>query len=544
MPRVTPQTLPVPALLAGLLLLAQPGCRAGDDLSFAEAGPVAGEAGRGSFTFGAATAAAQIEEGNEHADWWVFTQPESEGGLGKGTFVGDAVEGYSRALEDLALIEELGLDAYRFSINWARIEPERDVIDATAVAHYGEVIDGLVAAGVKPMLTVHHFSSPIWVDDPRQSACPATETDTNLCGWDGPHVDAVIAELAELAGMLAAEYGDRVDEWCTVNEPINYLIAAYGIGQFPPGGNLLLGDIGNGNLEGTTRVIKNYLRAHVAIYEAIAANDTIDADGDGVAANIGLTLNINEWQPWGPDADDVMVVSEHPDDVRAAENVEYVYHHVFVDALVHGEFDNDLDRVREEAQPDWEGKIDFVGVQYYARIPVTGASSMLIPRVDGMICFAGLSALGGFGDECPSAGDATHWVPDMHYEYWEPGLYNILADFGSRWPDLPITVTESGLATHTGARRAEHVVRSLEQIAQARDEGIDVRGYYHWSLMDNFEWAEGYEPRFGLYTVDRSTFARTPTEGATLYAQITAAREITGEQRETYGGLGPMTPEE
>jgi beta-glucosidase len=131
----------------------------------------------------------------------------------------------------------------------------------------------------------------------------------------------------------------------------------------------------------------------------------------------------------------------------------------------------------------------------------------------------------------------------MRYEYWEPGLHDVLVDFSQRWPDLPLVVSESGLATQVGRRRAQHVVRSLEQIARARDAGADVRGYYHWSLFDNFEWAEGFEPRFGLYQVDYATYARTPTEGATVLGEIAGARTLTAEQRADLGGLGPMEPE-
>jgi len=131
----------------------------------------------------------------------------------------------------------------------------------------------------------------------------------------------------------------------------------------------------------------------------------------------------------------------------------------------------------------------------------------------------------------------------MQYEYYEPGLYNVLTDFAQRWPDLPLTVTESGLATETGTRRAEHIVRSLEQIHRALDDGVDVRGYYHWSLMDNFEWMLGFVPRFGLYRVDHDTYDRMPTEGATVLTDIAASRRISAAQRSQYGGLGPMTPE-
>jgi beta-glucosidase len=111
----------------------------------------------------------------------------------------------------------------------------------------------------------------------------------------------------------------------------------------------------------------------------------------------------------------------------------------------------------------------------------------------------------------------------------------VLHDFSERWPDLPLTVTESGIATQVGARRAEMLVRALEQIDKAREEGADVRGYYHWSLYDNFEWAHAFGPRFGLYTVDYTTYARTPTEGATVFGDIAGARKLTDATQETEG---------
>jgi beta-glucosidase len=136
----------------------------------------------------------------------------------------------------------------------------------------------------------------------------------------------------------------------------------------------------------------------------------------------------------------------------------------------------------------------------------------------------------------------------MRYEYQAEGLFDVLAAFHARYqttgPALPFVITEAGIATEVGTRRAENVVRTLEQISRAIDAGVDVRGYYHWSFMDNFEWAEGYEPRFGLYRVERTgTYPRTITEGGTVLGAIAAARTLTHEQRTTYGGVGPMTPE-
>ena len=147
---------------------------------------------------------------------------------------------------------------------------------------------------------------------------------------------------------------------------------------------------------------------------------------------------------------------------------------------------------------------------------------------------------------CIPPADETHFIPAMGYEYWEGGLYDILMEYDDRYAGaIPITVTEAGIATEVGARRAENVVRTMEQIHYARRAGADVRGYYHWSLMDNFEWSYGYAPRFGLYRVDRTgDYDRVATEGATVFGRIAGARSLTISDRQAYGGYGPMTPEE
>lgn len=503
------------------------------DIDFPMPGPTSGAMGIGSFRFGAATAATQIEDMNENTDWYLWTRPKAEGGLGHGVFVGDAVQGYTHALDDIALVTEMNLDAYRFSVEWPRVEPMRDVVDEAALAHYDEVVDALVAANVTPMITVHHFSNPLWVDDPRiANDCPGGPTATQLCGWHhetgGP---LIVEEIAEHARLLAERYGDRVDDWMTLNEPVNYLLAAYGTNVFPPGRNLYIG----GDIDAFGRALRNMIAAHAAMYDAIKAADTVDADGDGVAASVGFTLNVIAFVPARGNRP-----STHPDDIAAVERVRYVYHYLFPGSILDGTFDADADMTGEEMHPEWRGKLDWLGIQYYPRVGVSGQIEA-VPLVRASVCFGGFD-LGA----CLPPEDPTHWVPAMRYEYWEPGIYEILMAFSERWPDLPMTVTEAGIATEVGVRRAEHVVRTLEMIQRAIEDGADVRGYLHWSLMDNFEWAEGYEPRFGLYRVDRTMpgYPRTATEGATVLGAIAAARRLTVAQREQYGGLGPMTPEE
>lgn len=511
------------------------------NVSFGDIGSLSADSGFGSFRFGAASAATQIEDKNENTDWYQWALSEEDGGEGKGTEpIGQAVQGFTRAGEDIELMKDINLDAYRFSVSWGRIEPERDQISESGLQHYDDFIDDLIAAGIRPMITLHHFSQPKWISAFGASdVCPeGGPSDENLCGWDHPEGGPLIVEeMRQHAKLLAQRYGDRIDEWCTINEPINYGIAAYGVGFFPPGRNLLVAGItaiDTPAFQSLLSVYENFIAAHVAMYDAIKEFDTIDADGDGVAASIGFTLNTIDWESSKDNEK-----SDDPLDEQAEENIEYIYHYFFPSAIIEGGFDRDLDGVREIDRPEWAGKLDWLGVQYYSRQGVTGHSNLFdIPGVDGMICFDTFD----FGS-CIAPEDPTFFVPEMGYEYYAPGFYNVLADMGAKYPGLPLVVTEAGIATNTPARRAENIVRNLEQVTRAVEAGVDIRGFYYWSLTDNFEWAEGYGPRFGLYNVDYETYERTLSLGGEVVRDIAAARAMPQSLRETYGGVGPMTPE-
>jgi beta-glucosidase len=501
-----------------------------EPVSFGAMGPLAGDAGKGGFRFGAASAATQIEDMNTRTDWYAFTAPASLGGLGKGTFVGDAVKGYSKAIDDVQLVKAMSLDSYRFSIEWARIEPMRDVIDEAAITHYRDQLLALKALGIRPLVTLHHFSNPVWVADPRTIACMNGPTDENLCGLGHPTGGAlVVQQMADHAALIGQRFGDLVDEWGTVNEPVNYLVASYGVGYFPPG-RMTLFQL----LTDFVPVLRDYIAAHVKMYDALKANDTVDADGDGVNAVVGFSLSVADWQPARGNSP-----SGRPEDVEARDRLVYFFHYAMMDALRDGMFDADLDGTGEEAHPEWKDKVDWLGLQYYFRAGVSAANPLLPAPVSLTPCTTGFD----FG-ACLQTTNQTFCVPQMGYEFWSDGLRTVLIDFKLRYPNLPLAVTEAGIATDVGARRAENIVRVLEAIARARDEaGVDVRGFYYWSLTDNFEWAEGFAPHFGLYRVDYNTYERTPTEGATVLGDIARARTITSEQRKQYGGLGKMTPE-
>jgi beta-glucosidase len=512
---------------SAILLLATAACGQAAPLSFASMGPLSASAGHGGFRFGVATAATQIEDQDTLTDWYLFTEPKAQGGLGNDTFVGDAAMGYTHALDDVDLISDLHVDSYRFSIEWARVMPTRHTIDEDAIAHYRAVLTALIAHGIRPMVTVHHFSTPVWIDDPRDPTCANGPSDTNLCGLGGPGGPLVIEAFGEWALLLGERFGDLVDEWGTLNEPVNYLLASQGVGSFPPGKAKIF------QLETEfLPVLRDYLSAHASIYAALKLADTVDADGDGIAASVGLPLSVIEWAPANNNAP-----STDPDDAAAVQRITYVYHYLVPDALTKGGFDTNLDGTLDEPHPDWANTLDWLGLQHYLRAGVT-AGTPIIPVLNLAPCFASFD-LGA----CLPPLDPTFCVPQMHYEYHPGGLYPILTAFAQRYPTLPLLVTEGGIASDVPERRSANIVRSLEQIARARADGADVRGYYHWSLYDNFEWNSGFAPHFGLYSLDRSTYARTATSAATIYGGIASSRRVAASQRDQFGGDGPLPPE-
>lgn len=536
MKRLIATTVAAAALAFALTPMGAQGSPAQEDgaaargrIAFPGIGSLSQPSGKGSFRFGVSSSATQIEDRNENNDWYLWTKPAPEG-LGKSPFVGDGVGGYTRAIEDVNLVDELNADSYRFSIEWSRIEPERDKIDEAALDHYGRQLDALAAKGIRPMVTLHHFSNPVWADDPRDVACANGPSDTNLCGLDHPQGGKlVVSEMAEFAELLARRFGDRIDEWVTVNEPMVYMTFAHAFGAGPPG----KANLNPANLSRFTAAQRSYLQAHVAMYRAVKKYDRVDADRDGAASSVGLTVGSQEYVPIRDGK-----LSDDPRDIEARDRYRQYLDFGFVDALRDGTFDSDLDGKPDEHHPEWKGTLDWLGPQLYARIGVSAkggtGTGQAYPVIDVDLCTTA---------PCLPYRDPSYFVPAMGYEGSLHGMTNVLKEYARRYPGIPLLVSESGIATENPVRRTEHIVRTLEQIAAARAAGVDVRGYYHWSLLDNFEWLSGYAARFGLYQVDRTTMERIPTQSVGVYSAIAGSRTVTPQLRRTYGGNGPLSPE-
>jgi beta-glucosidase len=389
-----------------------------------------GRAFPGGFTWGTATAAHQIEGGNVNNDWWAFEHatgsvcPESSG---------DACDSWERWEEDADLVAGLGLDNYRFSVEWSRIEPADGEISHAALAHYRRLCEGLRARGIDPVVTFHHFTTPMWL--------------TGQGGWES---GVAVERFAGFCTLVAGALGDVMRRACTINEPNIVATMGWHAGLFPPGKN---------DVALSRRVASHFVDAHRAAVEAIRTA------APGVP--VGMTLSMTDYQL-------------APGGEAKLESIRHHAEDVFLDAT--------------------KGD-DFLGVQTYTR--------QLI----------GPHGWAGYEEGVP--------VLDMGYEFYPASLGNCLR---RAWDytdgAVPLFVTENGIGTTDDEQRIDYVRQALEGVLDAIDEGIDVRGYTYWSLLDNFEWALGYRPRFGIVSVDRSTFVRTPKPSARWLATVAAANTL------------------
>jgi beta-glucosidase len=420
-----------------------------------------------SFLFGAATAATQVEGGCTTSDWAAFAR--EPGRVHGGDTPEVACDAWNRWPEDFAHLRSLGLDAYRMSIEWARIEPTPGEIDSAALDGYRRMLGALRDGGVEPMVTLHHFTLPGWLA--RRGGVVAPEFPDRF---------------ARFCRTAAAVLGDLCRLWITTNEPNVLAVQGYLFGVWPPGVK---------SVPGLFRAHYGLLEAHVAAYRALK-----ETRGDD--ARVGVAHHLRAVQPLRPAS---------PRDRAATRAFARLFNDAFPLALCDGTMFGPLDalfrskggfRVR-----DARGSHDFFGVNYYSRDVVRFS-----PKQPGDLFM---------GRGVPPGAE----VNDLGWEVYPAGLGAVLRDWAAR-SGLPLYVTENGIADAADAQRARFIVRHLAEVARAIADGVDVRGYFHWSLVDNFEWAEGYAPRFGLIEVDYATQARRVRPSAEAYTRIARSRAV------------------
>ncbi len=397
--------------------------------------------------------------------------------------------------DDALAMKGLGVNAYRFSIEWGRVYPTRaafdaDTPDSQALAAYDSLLQALGAAGIRPMVTLVHFALPDWLSD----GVPQTQAQPQ--GWERPETQGLFAQWCSRA---AARWGGMVDWWLTINEPLPYALGGYVQGSFPPGVFL---DMGR-----ALGVVKAQARAHAACFDAIHAADTVDADGDGKPAWVSLAKHQRTFHPY--DATD-------PSDQAAAQRVDYVWNRWFLNAIVEGNWDDDLDGAYTSAgdvlgDSSLAHRADFVGVNYYSDTLVSASTGIVLPIINAAV----------FADHLPTDRPKS----DVSWDIYPEGFGAVLDETAAY--GLPMVVTENWIADAADANRSRFVLEHLYQLGWAMQRGDVTLGYFHWSLIDNFEWASGYCPRYGLLAYDPGSGVRTVKASAATYQSIRSASLVT-----------------
>ncbi len=393
------------------------------------------------FLWGAATAAHQVEGNNVNSDLWVLEHCDptlfEEPSL-------DACDHYHRFADDIRLLAGMGLNCYRFSVEWARIEPERGHFSRAALEHYRRVLAACHESGVTPMVTFYHFSSPRWF--------------AAMGGWESPAAADLFVRYCE---RTARHLGDLTGYASTYNEPNLPMLLRWIAHMDIPFTTVMrmtrqaskaLGSnkCGCFFLGDAEKQQRHMIPAHRRAREALKSGP-----GD---YPVGVNISIQDEQATGTGS-------------RRDRKCAEVY----------------------EPWLEAAAGSDFLGVQTYTRCRV-----------------------GKKGDLGPEPGVE---LTQMGYEFWPDALEACLR-YAAKHVSVPIYITESGVATADDGRRVEYIRRSLEGVLRCLDDGLDVRGYIHWSLLDNFEWIMGYRPRFGLIAVNRATQERSIKPSAHYLGEI------------------------
>jgi beta-glucosidase len=430
------------------------------------------------FHWGAATSAYQIE-GSPLADgagpsiWQRFAH--TPGMMANGDTGDIACDHYHRYKDDVQLMRALGLQGYRFSVAWARVLPEgTGQVNQKGLDFYSRLVDELLTHGIEPNVTLFHWDLPAALDD--------------RGGW----LNRDIAHwFAEYASVMYKALDDKVKRWSTINEPWVVTDGGYLHGVLAPG--------------------------HRSKYEApIAAHNLMRASGAGIQAyraegrhEIGVVFNIEPKYP----------ASSCPEDLAATRRAHAYMNEQFADPALLGRYPPELKEIFGDAWPDFPDEdfrmtqqpVDFVGINYYTRAVV---------RHDAQ----------AYPLKAVPVRQPNTTQTETGWEVYAQGLVDTLTWFKDRYGDIPLYVTENGAAFYDAPvsdadvvedpLRTSYLRQHLQAVHQSMQAGVNLKGYYAWSLLDNLEWSLGFAKRFGLYHVDFATLKRTPKRSATFYAEV------------------------
>ena len=414
------------------------------------------------FSWGTATASHQVEGSCANNNWFLWESSKDESGnprIKDNQKSGNACNHWNKYREDIDLIKKIGVTHYRFSLEWSKIEPEEGKYDKEVINHYSNVIDSLIEQEIIPVITLHHFTNPIWFDK-----------------MGGFEKEENIDYFISFCETVFLEYSSRVKNWCTINEPEVYAVMGYFAGIFPPGKK---------QPQLAVEVLKNLLISHTRAY------NTLKNLPNGKESSIGIVKNIMQFDPYR---------RWNIFDWIVCRVTSKIYNGIALSYLKNGTINVNYPffvKMNYKAD-DAALATDFFGLNYYSH-------SHLKFKFDSYEFFENK-----FFD--------YDTMTDMPYAIYPEGLYRAIKQ--ASIINKPIIITENGIADAIDDRRSLFIERYIYAMSRSIKEGADVRGYYYWSLMDNFEWAEGYDMRFGLYQVDFKTQERFLRSGSHAFVNI------------------------
>jgi len=437
------------------------------------------------FLWGTATSAYQIEgsptaDGAGRSIWHRFSHTPGNTWLDQ---TGDiACDHYRRYKDDVAIMAELGTNAYRFSVSWGRIYPEGiGAVNKKGIDFYSRLVDELLKRGIKPNVTLYHWDLPETLDD--------------RGGW----LNRDIAEwFCDYAVTMWEALGDRVEMWSTLNEPWVITDGGYLSGVLAPG---------HSNLFEAPIATHNLLRAHGL------AVDRFRSTSAAKTGKIGITVNLEPKYP----------ASQSPEDLEATRRADAYMNRQYLDPIFKGTYPGELREIFGEAWPDWPEEdmrqisqpIDFLGINYYTR-KVERYHPDFLPL------------------KTKHVPQPESFMTDTHWEVYPAALTRVLEWVSQQYGKPPIYITENGAAYYDPPQaidgkiedplRVEYFRQHLRAVHDALRQGVDLRGYYAWSLLDNYEWSHGYSKRFGLVHVDYATQKRTIKSSGRYYASVIGSK--------------------
>ena len=484
------------------------------------------------------------ENSDPGTDWWAWVRDQKN--IADGHVSGDLPEngpgGWGTAFDgDIKLARGLGMNTWRMGVEWSRIFPSSTagiangeqitaadlqaldaLADPVAVAKYRKIIASARAKGMRPLVTLNHFTLPLWIHDPiavrdslagRGADDPLPADLPARAGWLNA---STATEFRKYAAYMGWKFGDLVDWWAPLNEPMVVAVGGYVnvpgayASWFPPGAN---------SYSAARTVIETMVAANAAAYDELRANDRTDSDRDRRATRIGLVHNMINFVPSD---------RKKPADVKSVGNAEQIFNRTFPNAVIKGFLDRNVNGKAEpgEKDPALAGKADFLGVNYYFRGRITGLGTPLSTNIGLLDFLPSVTyrwALNPNGPPCPTT------CSDFGNEIDVAGFGAVLREAASY--KRPLLVTENGIADASDSKRPKFLVQSLHQVykqASKRSRSAPVIGWLHWSLTDNFEWSAGYTPKFGLYSYSQQSLERTARPSAGLVRRIATGNRIPG----------------